>query len=464
MTTILERFEELHPTSKRLHQRASGLFPDGVTHDIRYFTPFPLYVERAQGSRKWDVDGNEIIDYVMGHAALLLGHNHPQVKEAVARQIERGTHYGASQELEVEWGERVQQLIPSAEMVRFTSSGTEATMMAIRLARAFTGRSTLVRFRQHFHGWNDNVVGAPDREGVHPHALGVPDREGVHPHALGVPDETLGNVVVIPQNDPDALRQTLKDEDVAAVILEPSGANAGMVPLDQAMLPLLREATREAGALLIFDEVVTGFRISPGGVQAATGVTPDLTTLAKILAGGLPGAAVAGRRETVSLIGFGAGDRRDFGGRIPHPGTFNANPLSAAAGNAALQVVATGEPHRHADALNRILVRRMNEVLRNEGVPGCAYGHASIFHIIVGTECPPPVEEFEWNWEGRPSDRMPHMSGEAIWALRRGLLNEGVDLMGNGGRVSSAHAERDADRTIEALSRTVRQMKEEGIL
>jgi glutamate-1-semialdehyde 2,1-aminomutase len=451
VSTVLERFEELHPASRRLHQRALRLFPDGVTHDIRYFTPFPLYVERAQGSRKWDVDGNEMIDYVMAHGALLLGHGHPQVKEAVARQLERGTHYGASHELEIAWAERVQRLIPSAETVRFTSSGTEATMSAIRLARAYTGRKTLVRFQLHFHGWNDNVAGAPDREGV-------------HPHALGIPDENLANVIVLPQNDADALRQTLREEDVAAVILEPTGASWGTVPLDPDMLLFLREATSDAGAVLIFDEVVTGFRVSPGGEQQARGVTPDLTTLAKILAGGLPGGAVAGRKEIVSLIEFGGGDRRDFGARIPHPGTFNANPLSAAAGNAALEVVATGEPHRHADALARTLVRRLNEAIRAEGVPGCAYGYASMFHVIVGAECPPPIDDFAWDWQGKPGHRIPHMSSEAVWALRRGMLNEGSDLMGTGGMLSSAHTEEDIDRTVEAFSRTLRQMKDEGVL
>ncbi len=449
MTTILQRFEDLHPTSRRLHDRAARLFPDGVTHDIRYFTPFPLYVERAEGARKWDVDGNEIVDFVMGHGALLLGHNHPQVKEAVARQLERGTHYGASQEMEIRWAEQVQGLIPSAERVRFTNSGTEATMMAVRLARAFTGRRTLVRFEQHFHGWNDNVVGGPDREGV-------------HPRALGVPDETLSSVVVIPQNDPDIIRETLHDEEVAAVILEPTGASWGTAPLDPDVLPVLRDVTRETGALLIFDEVVTGFRVSPGGVQAISGIRPDLTSLAKILAGGLPGGAVAARRDVLSLIEFSAGGRSDFAERLPHPGTFNANPLSAAAGTTALSVVATGEPHDRANALNGSLVRRMNEVLSAEGVPGCAYGHASMFHLIIGAECPPPIDGFTWDWQGRPARRMPHTSGEAVWALRRGMLNEGVDLMGAGGMVSAAHTEEDADRTVEGLRSTIRRMKQEN--
>ena len=447
---IVERYEELHPASKRLHQRASSVFPDGVTHDIRYFTPFPLYVERADGAYKWDADGNKIIDFINGHGALLLGHNYPAVKEAVAKQIERGTHYGASHELEIQWAERVIALIPSAESVRFTSSGTEATMMALRLARAYTGRRTLLRFRQHFHGWNDNMVGAPDREGV-------------HPHALGVPDETLSSVVVIPQNDPDALRQALSEEDVAAVILEPTGAHFGAIPLDVAMLPVLREETTKAGAVLIFDEVVTGFRASPGGVQATSGITPDLTTLAKILAGGLPGGAVAGKQEILAFIESGDG-RRDFQDRVPHPGTYNANPLSAAAGNATLEVVATGDPHRHAEKLCRDLVGGFNSVLSDQGVSGCAYGLASMFHMVIGAECPPPIGGFGWDWRGEPGDRIPRNSEDIFWALRRSMLNEGIDLMGAGGMVSYAHSEADIEHTVGAFQRTIVAMKDEGLL
>ncbi len=447
---IVERYEELHPASKRLHQRASSVFPDGVTHDIRYFTPFPLYVERADGAYKWDVDGNKIIDFINGHGALLLGHNYPAVKEAIAKQVERGTHYGASHELEIEWAERVEALIPSAESVRFTSSGTESTMMAVRLARAYTGRRTLLRFRQHFHGWNDNMVGTQDREGV-------------HPHALGVPDETLSSVVVIPQNDPDAFRQTLAEEDVAAVILEPTGAHWGTVPLDEAILPVLREETAKAGAVLIFDEVITGFRASPGGIQAASGIVPDLTTMAKILAGGLPGGAVAGKQEILAFIESGDG-RRDFQDRVPHPGTYNANPLSAAAGNAALTVVATGDPHRHTEKLCRDLVGRLNAVLSGQGVPGCAYGLASMFHMVIGAECPPPIDGFGWDWQGKPGDRIPGNSGDIFWALRRGMLNEGVDLMGPGGMVSYAHSEADIEHTAGAFERTIAAMKDAGIL
>jgi glutamate-1-semialdehyde 2,1-aminomutase len=324
-------------------------------------------------------------------------------------------------------------------------------MMAIRLARAFTRRKTLLRFTQHFHGWNDNVVGTPAPEGT-------------HPHALGIPDETLSNVIVIPQNDPELLRQTLREEDVAAVILEPTGASWGSVPLDPAMLPLLREETSATGALLIFDEVITGFRVSPGGVQAATGITPDLTTMAKILAGGLPGGAVAGRQDVMSLINFSGGSRSDFGGRIPHPGTFNANPLSAAAGSTALAIVATGEPGKVASDLCAALIRELNRAIVAAGVPGCAYGQASMFHIILGAECPPPFDGFEWDWQGRPGHQMPQMSLDVFWGLRRSMLNEGVDLMGAGGMLSSAHAQEDIDFTVEAFRRTLASLKEEQLL
>ena len=236
----------------------------------------------------------------------------------------------------------------------------------------------------------------------------------------------------------------------------------GAIPLDGAMLPIIREETAATGSVLIFDEVVTGFRASPGGVQAATGITPDMTTLAKILAGGLPGGAVCGRAEIFSAIEFGAG--RDFRDRVPHPGTYNANPLSAAAGNATLEVVATGDPHEHTERLGRDLVTRLNRVLRDAGVAGCAYAHTSRFHLVVGSDCPAPLDGFSWDWQGKPGDRVPGNSADIFWALRRGMLNEGVDLMGAGGMVSYAHSEADIEKTVEAFQRTIAAMKDEGLL
>jgi glutamate-1-semialdehyde 2,1-aminomutase len=183
-----------------------------------------------------------------------------------------------------------------------------------------------------------------------------------------------------------------------------------------------------------------------------------------VLAGGLPGVAVAGRQEVLSLIEFRDSGRSDFARRIPHPGTFNANPLSAAAGGAALEVAATGEAQRHAEALCRALVRGLNQALAAEGVPGCAYGLASMFHMVLGAECPPPVDGFAWDWQGRPGDQMPRMSGEVASTLRRGMINEGVDLMDTAGMLSIAHTEEDVAHTLQAFRRTLRQMKEEGAL
>jgi len=451
VTTILERYQQLHPRSAALHAEALRFFPNGVTHDVRYVTPFPIYVERAAGSRKWDVDGHELIDYVMGHGALLLGHAHPAVKQAVAEQIEKGTHYGACQELELRWAGWVQRLVPSAQLVRFTSSGTEATMMAVRLARAFSGRQKLVRFNGHFHGWNDNVVG-----------FAIPP--DTTPQAAGIPIAALQNQVVVPQHDTEALHQALEERgDVAAVIIEPTGASFGTIPLVPSFLSDVRELTERAGVLLIFDEVVTGFRVAPGGVQGLTGILPDITCLAKVLAGGLPGGAVVGRRDILSLLDFGD-DEWNLKRRIPHPGTFNANPLSAAAGSVCLSVIADGNPQQRAADLCRRLCQGVNVLLRRAEVRGCAYGFSSMFHITMGYDVPPPEDGFLWNWQGRPGATVPGISRERLEALKRGMLNRGVDLMRNGGLVSAVHTDEDIEATLAAFEETLADMRSEELL
>jgi glutamate-1-semialdehyde 2,1-aminomutase len=450
VASILERYQQLHPRSAALHADALRLFPNGVTHDVRHFAPFPTYVERAAGSRKWDVDGYEVIDYVMGHGALLLGHAHPEVTRAVAEQLQKGTHYGACQEMEIRWASLVQRLVPSAQLVRFTSSGTEATMMAVRLARAFTGRQKLIRFHGHFHGWNDNVVGF---------ALGGETT----PQAVGIPLAALQNQVLVPQHDTQALRQALESNEVAAVIIEPTGASYGTVPLEPAFLPEVRELTGRTGALLIFDEVVTGFRVAPGGVQSLDGVLPDITCLAKVLAGGLPGGAVVGRRDILSLLDFGD-DEWNLKRRIPHPGTFNANPLSAAAGSACLSVIADGRPQERAADLCRRLCQGMNALLRRAEAPGCVYGFSSMFHITMGYDVPPPEDGFLWNWKGKPGPTVPGISRERLESLKRGMLNCGVDLMRNGGLVSAVHTEEDIQATLAAFEETLTDMRREELV
>jgi glutamate-1-semialdehyde 2,1-aminomutase len=250
----------------------------------------------------------------MGHGSLLLGHGHPAVVAAVREQAPRSFHPGACHELESEWAEAAIRLVPSAERVRFTSSGTEATLLALRLARAATGRGKIIKLARHFHGWHDQVAIGTDPP------FGGPD-------TAGLPREITSSVVIAAAN-PAALAGELADGEVAAVILEPSGAAWGTVPLPAGFLEAARRLTAEAGALLIFDEVISGFRWAPGGVQETCGVTPDLTALGKILAGGMPGGAVGGRADVMDHIG----GLRDGPRRIAHPGTHNAHPPSAAAG------------------------------------------------------------------------------------------------------------------------------------
>ncbi len=446
--TILSRYVESHPGSKRLSERASAVFPDGVTHDMRQTSPFPLYAARAAGSRKWDVDGNEIVDYVMGHGALLLGHNYPDVIAAVEAQARLGTHYGASHELEIRWGELVQALVSSAGKLRFTSSGTEATMMALRLARAFTGREKIVRLREHFHGWNDSVTGQPAAEQTLPASPGLP---------RGILDASI----VIPQNDIDALDRTLRENAglIAAMILEPTGAHWGAEPIDIEYVRRARELTAELGIALIFDEVITGFRVSPGGAQQAYGITPDMTTMAKIVAGGLPGGCVAGRAEIIDQIAIGGGNERE---RISHPGTFNANPLSSAAGAACLSIIGDGTHQEHAAATAEALARGMNAVFRDASIAGCVYGVSSMLHIALGMDAQPP-DGYSWGWRALPAPAA-HVASAAAQALRLGMINEGVDLMGGGMMVSSAHPPDDVDHTLEAFRRTLRAMKDERLV
>jgi glutamate-1-semialdehyde 2,1-aminomutase len=444
--SILDTYVRLHPGSAKLYEESLRVFPSGVTHDTRYVTPFPIFVDRAAGSRKWDVDGNEYIDYVMGHGALLMGHAHPATTAAIVEQAGRGTHYGASHRLEIEWGSLVQEIVPSAEEVRFTSSGTEATLMAIRLARAYTGRDRVLKFDHHFHGWHDAVVG-----------VRAPESES--PSSPGVPASVSANTVSVPQGDIRAVEEKLAAGDIAAIIIEPTGSSYGTMPLRSSFLSELRDATKRHNTVLIFDEVVTGFRVAPGGTQARYGVTPDLTTLAKILAGGMPGGCVTGKSDIVSMIEFR--DSRWNAQRVQHPGTFNANPVSAAAGSAMLKMVRTGDHHRHADALNERLIPALNAVLARAGAPGCAYGLASYWHVTLGSDVPRPSNgSIEWSGDNLP----PRTHLRHIIALKRGMLNHGVDLMGGtGGFVSGVHTEADIDATVAAFEATIGEMRAEDL-
>ena len=364
-----------HQESMVLHERAMKHFARGVTHDSRFFEPTSIYCVRAKGSRKWDVDGNEYIDFWMGHGALILGHANPMVTKAVVEQVRKGTHYGASHELEIEWAEKVKHLIPCAQngLVEFTSSGTEATMMALRIARAYTGKSKIVKFISHFHGWLDYTI-------VDYNPAFSPPLTGSFPS--GVPSETCQTMVALPPNDIESVEKTLEQSDIAAIILEPGGASMGYLPTSTSFLRRLRRIAEKTGVILIFDEVVTGFRDSPGGAQEHYGVIPDISTLGKILGGGYPGGAVAGKKEIMEMLDIkneeGWGARR-----ISHPGTFNANPICAAAGNACLGLVREGKVHPKVNRLGEVFKSALNDILRDNSISGLAWGTTSSI-VFVG--------------------------------------------------------------------------------
>jgi glutamate-1-semialdehyde 2,1-aminomutase len=447
---IIAAYRGATPGSAARAEAAAGLFPSGITHDSRYIEPYGLYINRAQGPRKWDVDGRCYVDYFGGHGAMLLGHCHPEVMAAVHAQLDRGTHYGASHELEIAWAELVLRLIPSAERVRFTSSGTEATLMAVRLARAFTGKPKLIRFNHHFHGWHDHMT-----SGHASHFDGTA--------TTGVLDAVAGNVLLCDQNDEAALARLLEEnDDVAAAIIEPTGANGGRLPIDPTFLYALRRLTAEHGVLLIFDEVVNGFRVSPGGAQAEYGIRPDLTTLAKILAGGLPGGAVAGRKDILDLLDF-AVTKRAGKEKINHPGTFNANPLSAAAGIATLTIVAETDACARANAYGAALRRRLNEVFEEEGVPWAAYGTFSSIEIFTNPEgvavTPTSFDPLALAAHHFKSTK----NAGAIHKLRLATMLHGVDFNSHpGGVISCTHGEAELADTANALRQAVRMLKAEG--
>lgn len=449
MTTRIDReFLDRHPGSAERAAAARERFPSGVTHDVRYFDPFGIFIKRAVGPRKWDVDGNEYVDYVMGHGALLFGHSHPYLVEAVQSQIEQGTHLGGSNDYESRWAEAIQRLLPSAEKVRFTSSGTEATMMAVRLARAATGRGRLLRLRNHFHGWNDSVMAG---------GMTSAGRIG----ANGLSEAMVNAIAVFDQTDLAGIRGALATQEFAALILEPTGYSWGSCPLPAEIPIELRELTEQTGTMLIFDEVVTGFRVSEGGAQERLGVRPDLTTLAKVAAGGLPGGAVVGRRELIDQIAFDAGD-----GRVAHPGTFNANPLSAVAGARMLTAVAEENPIGAAASQAQKLTRGFNDALREAEAPGAAFADASMVHLTLGQKLPRPEDGATWSWEamGEVQPSLAPTPPTVAWPFRRAMANHGVDLIGMGALVSCVHSDADIAYTLEAFSAALSDLRREELL
>ncbi len=447
---LLDAYLQRTPGSRRWAERARDVFPSGITHDSRYLEPYPLYITRAAGSHKWDVDGHEYVDYAGGHGALLLGHNHPQVVAAMAEQLAKGTHYGSSHELEVRWGETVQKLLPSAERVRFTASGTEATLLALRLARAFTGRTKIVRFLGHFHGWHDHM------------AFGVASRFDGTPSA-GVVPGIASEILLAPPNDVAGTRQVLDQPGIAAVIIEPTGASWGQVPVQASFLHELQRMAAERGIVLIFDEVITGFRCSPGGAQQCVGIKPDLTTLAKIVAGGMPGGALVGRRDIMEGLDFAAAAKHGRE-KVVHQGTFNANPLAAAAGIATLELVGSTDACDRANQYAARLRSALRDMIAAESVPWVVYGTYSGFHIFTNPQglsiTADDIEQCRVDYKViKSADRATNHK------LRIGTLLHGVELFSwPGGPTSAVHSDDDLQQTVDAVRGAIRLLKADGAI
>ena len=365
--------------SARLFTLAKALLPGGVNSPVRACRSVgcdPLFVRRAAGCLITDVDGNEFIDFVGSWGPMILGHAHPEVVEAIQRTAADGTSFGAPCPLEVELADMVCRSVPSLEKVRFVSSGTEATMSAVRLARGYTGRKVVVKFDGCYHGHADTFL---VRAGSGVITLGIPG-------SPGVPEDIVKNTLSIPYNDTVTLERTLRDEslDIACVIVEPVAGNMGVVPPDQGFLQTLRRITRELGIVLIFDEVITGFRLALGGAQERFGITPDLTCLGKIIGGGLPVGAYGGRAEIM--------DRVAPDGPVYQAGTLSGNPLAMAAGLAMLKVVRRPGFYEKLEEKSDWFAAEMAGILARVGVPTVLNRVGSMMTCFFTTD---PVRDYE---------------------------------------------------------------------
>ena len=443
MTTPIEKiYKEKHSKSEQKFKEAMNLFPNGVTHDARMTKPFPYYITNAQGSKKWDIDGNEYIDYKSGHGAMLLGHAHPEIVKVVRETIAKGSLPGASTELEVAWGKAIKNLVTSAETIRFTSSGTEADMLGMRIMRAYTGKIKIIKFEHHFHGWSDGAAstgGADDN------------------WEYGIPAQILNTSIVIPPNDISILESLLdKDDDIAGVILEPTGAHMGQYPIKPSFLKELRQLCTDRKIVLMFDEVVTGFRVAKGGAEELLGITPDISSWAKILGGGLPGGCVTGKARFMEIL-----EKKPGGKAIYHPGTFNANPLSAAAGAKALAIVRTTNVNEIAAKRGQQLASGLNGVLSKLEIPGLAYGNDSLVHFRLGIEANSVEDIINLSKE----DESKSYDSAIHNQLGLSLINQGIDTWSASRFIMMAeHSEDDVNITVEAMENAFIEARNQGTI
>jgi glutamate-1-semialdehyde 2,1-aminomutase len=412
-------------SSIKLFDRAKGLLPGGVSSPVRAITPYPFYTDRAEGPYLWDADGNRFIDYCLAYGPMILGHRHPAIMKAVFDQLQKGWLYGTPSELEVRLAERVTGLYPGMEMLRFVSTGTEATMAALRVARGATGRDRIIKIEGGFHGAHDSAL---IKAGSGATTLGIPD-------SLGVPVDTAKNTLQVPYNDLNALEKVLKRfaGEIAGLIMEPVLGNIGPVLPLEGYLQAVRDLTHEHDVLLIFDEVITGFRLSLGGAQKYYGVTPDLTTLGKIIGGGFPIGIFGGKRCLMEQVAPCGG--------IYQAGTFNGSPVSLAAGMATLDVLEKEKVLERLNAVGDSMRKALQEMVEDLKLGYSVVGIASMFKVFFGPE--------------------PHNYTEALkcdksgyLAFFRRMLASGVFLTPSQYEtdfISCAHSEEAIQATLEAF-------------
>jgi len=418
--------------SIELYRAARNVIPGGVNSNVRLQSrPAPLFIDRGLGALLWDVDGNEYLDYTLGMGAVILGHAHPAVTEAIQRSLELGQLYAGQHEGELELALLLARTIPWVDMARLAMSGTEANLGAIRVARAATGRTRIVKFEGHYHGWADGIY-LSSRPPID--AVGPPEAPLTVRMTSGQPASVVGDVTVLPWNDEDAFRACFTSGDpIAAVLLEPVLCNTALIPPDPSFIELIRSRTEEAGAILIFDEVITGFRVGLQGAAARLSVRPDLVVYGKAMGNGVPVACFAGSSELMSLVGDEVAQ---------HLGTYNGNRISVSAAIATIQCLsgAASELYPRLEYLGNRLGAGLRHAAAEAGVPATVIDYAGIVHTAL--------------YDGPAArDYRQYVTSEDFRALARfvdGLQDRGVRITNRGTWfLSASHSEQDIDRTVE---------------